>query len=733
MSILQKITILSLLFLVSCQQEITYQDDIYQKPPIDPDPAAPFLSATESMKTMYLPAGFKLELVASEPLVEEPTAIAFDGNGKMYVAEMLTYMQDIDGTNRNKPWSRVSVLEDLDGDGKMDKRTTFVDSLVLPRNLLPLDDQVLISETYSRNIYSYRDTDGDNIADEKILVYADSTRFKGNLEHQAANLTWNIDNNLYLTRDAFTFRWDKGQLTKDTMPDSVCGQYGLTQNETGTLVYSRAGGEVVASGFQQPSIYGSVELEGQWADDFEEPWPIIGTPDVQGGAKRLRPDNTLNKFTGVSGQEVFLGNRLPAYGDLFIPEPVGRLIRRAKMTNVDGKVVLSNPYEKTEFMASTDSNFRPVQVKTGPDGALYIVDMYRGIIQESNWVKKGSYLRPEVERRNLEKNIGKGRIYRIVHEQMPPMKMDKLLPKTSAELLPYLGHANGWYRFNAQKLLVVREATEAIPALKSILIDNESFYNRWFAKRDFGIERLHALWTLDGLKVMDKDLILQKINDADTRVQNAAIRLSERFLKEGDTEVFKLLEEKTASADIKVLIQIVLSLKSYSDKEAAKILMDKLVEQYPGNDAIAAAAVILTNEAEALNKKFILEKPWTRQSIVRGHEIYKGLCGACHGKKAEGVKDLGPALAGSARMMHKDRSIPTRILLDGLSGPIDGKEYGIMTPMKTRDDEWIADVMTYIRKNYGNAKGITVRDVKRFRKKYKDRDAYWTIAELEKK
>jgi len=531
MSILQKITILSLLFLVSCQQEITYQDDIYQKPPIDPDPAAPFLSATESMKTMYLPAGFKLELVASEPLVEEPTAIAFDGNGKMYVAEMLTYMQDIDGTNRNKPWSRVSVLEDLDGDGKMDKRTTFVDSLVLPRNLLPLDDQVLISETYSRNIYSYRDTDGDNIADEKILVYADSTRFKGNLEHQAANLTWNIDNNLYLTRDAFTFRWDKGQLTKDTMPDSVCGQYGLTQNETGTLVYSRAGGEVVASGFQQPSIYGSVELEGQWADDFEEPWPIIGTPDVQGGAKRLRPDNTLNKFTGVSGQEVFLGNRLPAYGDLFIPEPVGRLIRRAKMTNVDGKVVLSNPYEKTEFMASTDSNFRPVQVKTGPDGALYIVDMYRGIIQESNWVKKGSYLRPEVERRNLEKNIGKGRIYRIVHEQMPPMKMDKLLPKTSAELLPYLGHANGWYRFNAQKLLVVREATEVIPALKSILIDNESFYNRWFAKRDFGIERLHALWTLDGLKVMDKDLILQKINDADTRVQNAAIRLSERFLK----------------------------------------------------------------------------------------------------------------------------------------------------------------------------------------------------------
>lgn len=718
---------------MSCQQDITYKDEIYQKPPIDPNPATPFLSAEESMKTMYLPDGFKLELVASEPLVEEPVAIAFDGNGKMYVAEMLTYMQDIDGTNENMPWSRVSVLEDLDGDGQMDKRTTFVDSLVLPRNLLPLDDQVIISETYSRNFYSYRDTDGDNVADEKILVYADSTRFKGNLEHQAANLTWNIDNNLYISRDAFTFRWNKGKLTKDTMPDGVDGQYGLTQDETGTLVYSRAGGETIAAGFQQPTIYGALELDGRWANGFEEPWPIIGTPDVQGGTKRLRPDNTLNKFTGVSGQEVFLGDRLPAYGDLFVPEPVGRLIRRAKMTNVNGKVVLSNPYKKTEFMASTDSNFRPVQAKTGPDGALYIVDMYRGIIQEGNWVKKGSYLRTEVERRNLDKNIGKGRIYRIVHEQMPPTKIDKLLPKTSAELLPYLGHANGWYRFNAQKLLVMRESKEVIPTLKSILMDNESLFKQWFAKRDFGIERLHALWTLDGLNVMDRDLILQKINDKDTRVQRAAIRLSERFLKEGDEAVFQLLEEKTASADIEVLTQIILSLKSYSDKDAAEILMDELIAQYPDNDVIAATAVILTDEGEVLKKKFITHRPWTRQSIVRGYEIYRGLCGTCHGREAEGLEGLGPALAGSERMMHKDRSIPTRILLDGLSGPIDGKDYGIMTPMKNQDDQWIADVMTYIRKNFGNGNEIKARHVKQVREKYGARDAYWTIAELQEK
>ena len=160
--------------------------------------------------------------------------------------------------------------------------------------------------------------------------------------------------------------------------------------------------------------------------------------------------------------------------------------------------------------------------------------------------------------------------------------------------------------------------------------------------------------------------------------------------------------------------------------------MNKLVEQYPDNDVIVATAVIMTDEAEALKKKFILERPWTKHSIVRGFDHYKGLCATCHGKKAEGVKGLGPALAGSARMMHKDHSIPTRILLDGLSGPIDGKEYGIMAPMKTRDDQWLADVMTYVRKEFGTASEIKNYHVERIREKYKDQDGYWTINELEK-
>lgn len=721
------------LLLFQCKQQEVYQDEVYQKPPMDSDPAAPPLSAEESMKKMYLPGGFELELVASEPMIEEPIDIAWDGDGKMYVVELLTYMQDIDATNENEPWSRVSVLEDTDGDGVMDKNTVFVDSLLLPRIILPLDDRVIIGETYTRNLWSYRDTDGDRVADEKELVFETESRFRGNLEHQSANLTWNIDNWLYLSKDAFRFRWEDGQLQIDTMLDAPTGQYGLTQDETGRMYYSRAGGEVVALGFQQHPSYGILEMEGRWADDFEEPWPIIGTPDVQGGEKRLRPDRTLNKFTGVSGQEIFLGDRLPVYGDLFVPEPVGRLVRRATVTTVDGKRVLANPYDKTEFLASTDPNFRPVRAATGPDGCLYIVDMYRGIIQEGNWTREGSFLRPEVKRRKLDENIGRGRIYRVVHKQMKPYPPEKLLAKSSKELVPFLGHPNGWYRMTAQKLLIVKEETSAIPALKKMAIDNDSFFQRLFSpNKDYGIQRLHALWTLEGLNAIDESLLQQKLKDEDPRVRSAAIRLTERYLAIGDETLFTALSEMTNDPSKDVLIQLILSLKTYQNREAAIEVIDKVVGAHPDNDVMAVSAKILPSDIAALKKKFATRSNGTKGMIFRGHDIYKGLCATCHGMDAKGMKDLGPSLADSPRMMSDDLETPIKILLDGLSGPIDGKDYGIMVPMKSNDDKWISDVLTYVRENFQSKSRITARKVKQVREKYAKRDRYWTIKELEK-
>lgn len=142
-------------------EEKEYVDKIYEKPEIVREAASTFLSPEESMKTFYLPEGYEVELVASEPMIDEPVTIAWDGSGRMYVAEMNTYMQDVDGTGTDRPISKIKLLEDIDGDGKMDKSTVFIDSLLLPRMILPLENELIVNETYSYDLWSYKDTNGD--------------------------------------------------------------------------------------------------------------------------------------------------------------------------------------------------------------------------------------------------------------------------------------------------------------------------------------------------------------------------------------------------------------------------------------------------------------------------------------------------------------------------------------------------------------------------------------------
>src|SRR5690606_20104129 len=149
-----------------------------------------------------------------------------------------------------------------------------------------------------------------------------------------------------------------------------------------------------------------LDMPDQANNEFQQVWPIIATPDVQGGPPRLRPDSTLNHFTGACGQSIYRGDKLPAdmVGDYIICEPVARIIRRAKVINLRGKIIVQNAYYKQEFIASTDMNFRPVNTYTGPDGNLYIVDMHRGIIQQGNWTRPGSYLRKKIDEKGLAKN-----------------------------------------------------------------------------------------------------------------------------------------------------------------------------------------------------------------------------------------------------------------------------------------------------------------------------------------
>ena len=710
----------------------------------EPTPTAAFLSPQESMNRIHVPEGYRLELVASEPMIEEPVTLAWDGNGRMYVAEMRTYVQDIEGTGTKLPLSRVMRLEDTDGDGKMDKSVVFIDSLVLPRMILPLDDRVLINETYTYNIHSYRDTNGDGTADEKRLVYENDEEDTRNLEHQRSGLIWNLDNWLYATRVPHRYRWVNDKLEVDSLYDFPHGQWGIAQDDQGRMFHSLAGGEVPALGFQLNPVYGTVELEDQFEGDFFATWPIMATPDVQGGAKRMRPDSTLNHFTASCGPAIFRGNNLPAdlKGDLLICEPVGRLIRRAEVMNQEGKIVLKNVYDQKEFIASTDMNFRPVHTATGPDGCLYIVDMHRGIIQESNWTKEGTYLREVALRKGLDKNIGRGRIYRLVHEDFEPGAVPDMLNEPTAQLVKYLSHPNGWWRDNAQKLIILRGDLSVVPALQAIATPPASLWDRlaFWQERPEAITRVHALWTLEGLGALDKEILFEALRDEAAEVRKTAVWISDASLKQGDAEVREQLLSMKDDPSADVRIQLVSSLR-FGKTDESKAVIQAMIEQHAGHELLVAAAQkSLAEENEAvmqLKKKIALLNPGQKEAILKGHQIFQQLCAACHGRDGKGITTGGskqmpaPPLIGSARITGDSETL-IKILLHGLTGPVDGETYpDVMPPMGHNDDEYIASVISYIRSDFGEGPStVRPRHVAQVRQETEGRKAYWTLPEL---
>src|SRR6188472_2612127 len=400
-----------------------------------PPPLIKALSPTDSIAKMQLPGGYRLEPVLAEPDIAEPVMVAFDGNGRMYVAEMRTYMQDADAKGEQQPFSRVSRHEDTDGDGVYDKHTVFADKLLLPRIMLPLDDRIIIGETNSDDLYIYRDSNGDGVADEKTLWFKGGPR-GGNMEHQPNGLVWALDNGIYSTYYDYRLRFGAdGKAIKESIPVNG-GQWGLTQDDWGKVWFVNAGNETGPVHFQQHIIYGQFTGPGEQVGEYKTVWPIARMPDVQGGPGQLRPDTTLNHFTATSGQAIFRGDRLPEdlRGNLLFAEPVGRLIRRTVISVEDGITHLANPYEKEhgEFIRATDPLFRPVNMTTAPDGTLYIVDMYRGIIQQGEWTQKGSYLREQIDALKMEQQTGRGRIYRLRYEGLERGPQPRMLEETPA-------------------------------------------------------------------------------------------------------------------------------------------------------------------------------------------------------------------------------------------------------------------------------------------------------------
>jgi mono/diheme cytochrome c family protein len=478
--------------------------------------------------------------------------------------------------------------------------------------------------------------------------------------------------------------------------------------------------------FQEPIIYGNFSAKDEPSGSFMEVWPLVGLADVQGGPGRFRTsDRTLNHLTACCGPDVFRGDRLPPelYGNLFFGEPVGRLVRRAEVLDKEGVTQLVNPHEKSEFLRSTDPNFRPVNMVTAPDGTLYIVDMYRGIIQEADWVRSDSYLRKPVQEHELEKNFGRGRVWRLRHDGFKPGPQPRMLSQKSSKLVSYLAHPNGWWRDTAQKLLVLRGDRKVVPALTKMAQSNSN-----------PLARIDALWTLEGLKALDPALVREKLHDPQGPVRVAAVRVSESLYKQGDKSVVPAVTALVADKDPDVVIQVLLTANllkwDHSDLLIQTVTRTNLAE------GVQQFGPQMLGRALRTRLDFT---PGQRRLFDQGEAIYKGLCFACHGTEGRGMPvqggapgaTLAPPLSGST-IVDGVADGMIDVVLKGLAGSVNGKTYtALMVPMESYDDTWVAAITSYIRNSFGNETSfVNAADVARVRAADKIHKASWTREEL---
>jgi mono/diheme cytochrome c family protein len=704
--------------------------DFTKQPPILPK------TPEEQLKLFLLPAGYRLELVLADPIIQEPTAIAFDGNGRMFVVEDRSYMLDIDMTGQLDPISRISLHVDTDNDGVYDKHTVFVDNLVFPRFVTPFGpNTILTKESNAQEVWKYTDTNSDGVADKKELFDTGYGRL-ANIEGQEAFLTWALDNWMYSTYNAFRARWTPHGVIKEPTGNNR-GEWGVTQDNDGK-VWFESGAPGVPVSFQFPIVYGNFTVPDELEPDFRIPWGApVRVADMQGGLNATRmPDGSLKGVTGSAGNDIYRGHRLPKdlVGDYLYGEPVGRIVRRIQAEKKEGLTFLHNAYPNNEFIKSLDPLFRPVDVTTAPDGTVYITDMYHGIIQVGNFAGPGTYLRARIEQYGLDKIIHKGRIWRLVYDGVKPdrsdrLRRDRIVPRmnteTPAQLVTHLSHPNGWWRDTAQQLLVLKQNKSVVPLLLPIVTRSPNL-----------LARFHAMWTLEGLGALKPALVRQLMKDPEPRMRIQAIRASETLYKAGDRSFATDYAAMTKDQDVDVVIQALLTINRWKAPDAATTTKAAM-ESTSARGVQVVATTMLNPPANAGGRGRGALTPEQQGQIDRGGQIYNELCFACHGPDAMGTPKpelattMAPALAGSPRVNgHRDYII--KVVLNGLAGPVDGKTYtDMMIPMGTQNDEWVAAVGSFVRNNFGNSGGfITPADVARVRAASAGRTALWTLPEL---
>jgi mono/diheme cytochrome c family protein/glucose/arabinose dehydrogenase len=697
------------------------------------DEPSPALIPADALKAFHMPPGYRVELVASEPMIGDPIAIDIDPDGRLWVIEMRGFMPTADERNTTRaPLCRIVVLEDDDDDGKMDRRTVFLDKLVLPRTLKVLNRGVLVVEP--PHLWLVHDENGDLRADRKEILRDDFGRREANPEHNANGLLWGLDNWIHTSEHDGMFKFRNGVL--DHHRTVRRGQWGVTMDDAGRVY--RNWNEQPAFVDLVPGHYYARNPNLTRTRGSYEPlmppeeaivWPVRPNRGVNRGYRTgwLRGDGTLITYVSAGAPTLYRGDRLPRelHGNLFVAEPAGNLVHRLMLVEEHGEVRAKNAYPRGEFLASTDERFRPVNLFSAADGTLYVVDMYRGIIQEGAY--QTAYLQNYIKTHKLESPIGLGRIYRVVHESTRRDRRPALSGASPERLVELLSHPNGWWRDTAQRLLVERRATAVVAQLKTLI-----------GAPDYRT-RLHALWTLDGLDAVDFELVERLLADQSPHVRAAAVRVAERWPTDPRTQA--VLVARLDDPDRSVRRQATASLGTLPASAREDALATAL-ERF-GDDQIvvdAALSGLAGREAAVLarvRRKIVVPPAKSRTSVVqpstsvvqpfgaaRANDIYDNFCAACHLPDGSGAPNAAPSLVNS-KWVVGDPGVPVRIVLHGKEGQ------WMMPPLSSLSDGQIASALTFVRTAWGHtASAIDAGLVKQIRAATARRTRPWTEDEL---
>lgn len=693
------------------------------------DPSSLFNTAA-----YHLQDSFRLQLVALEPLLDAPVAIAFDERGRIWVAEMRGYMTDLDNSGENQPSGRISILEDNDGDGVMDLRRTFLDSLVLPRALALVYGGLLYAEP--PNLW-FVDIDNDRPGARTLVDSAYATG--GNVEHQPNGLLLAMDNWIYSAKSDLRYRRKNGRWLREKT--HFRGQWGITQDEFGRLFYNDNSNQLqgdyvlpnalLRNRFFEPSSGFNIQI----CTD-QRVYPLRPTAVNRGYEPgTLDTAGRLRNVTSACAPLIYRGGQFPPdfTGNAFVCAPEANLVKRNVFDPAATlRLHARQAYNGREFLAATDPGFRPVNLNEGPDGCLYLTDMHRGIIQHKTYMT--AYLREQILNQHLDTIHGSGRLLRIAHTARPctePPRMDRA---NIAQLAETLDHPNAWVRDKARQLLIERGDTGAFPLLRQMTTDASK------PRR-----QLQALWTLEGLDALDFDLLKGTAASANHPwVTMTALHLSAEMqpAATGQTmlPVFEQLHERQDSvADLALCLYAGAWGKTHP--KPVYELLGRLAQQYAADTLFQEAIISGLPEQEAQFLLFLKQNtpgsalsflkkslqnagtarkqnrpaPWTREQqpyndkLTAGLQLYRVYCGACHGPTGQGMPNLAPPLDGS-EFVHGNPDKLVLIALHGLHGPISvkGRRYEFNAAMPGLaanpdcSDADLAATLTFVRNAFSH-------------------------------